>query len=583
MVGGKGNRTGDERSLDVEGGGQSAGRSASGDLDRGNAYSPTGTAGARHWQESYITRPGLDDRSSVFFAAVEMTRMPMLVTDPNQPDNPIVFSNLAFLELTQYEEGEVLGRNCRFLQGPQTDPEAVDEIRAAVTEQRAVAVDILNYRRDGTPFWNALFIGPIFDQDGNLLYFFASQMDVTRRRTSEQAFRQAQKMEAIGQLTAGLAHDFNNLLQVISGNLEIAASRAGNDEVLHRAIDRAGRAAGQGAKLTQQLLTFARKQRLEPRRVNLNSLVVEFSEMLVRTIGDKVDLRLDLKPGLPSSTLDPVHLEMALLNVLINARDAMPDGGRVTVATATRTLNGKAAAHQLPPGSYVVLCVTDDGQGMPPEVARRATEPFFTTKSPGTGLGLAMVHGFVQQSHGRLEIESRPGEGTAVRMIFPVEITRPGLPEPEVVGGIGREEDRSGAGPVRTILVVEDNDDVCHVAETHLRGLGYRVVSARSGEQAIELLDDRDSIDLLFTDLVMPGGMNGLVLARRVRERFPGLPVLLTTGYTDEEAAPGADWSGMDILNKPYRRTDLAERVRAALGDGGSARPVDAERFQHEG
>ncbi|WP_158046184.1 histidine kinase famiy protein [Skermanella pratensis] len=583
MTGGKNNRTGDERSLDVEGGGQSAGLPATRDLDSRHVYSPTGTPGARHWEEGYITRPGLEDRSSVFFAAVEMTRMPMLVTDPNQPDNPIVFSNLAFFELSQYDESEVLGRNCRFLQGPQTDPETVDEIRTAVAEQRAVAVDILNYRRDGTPFWNALFIGPIFDQDGKLLYFFASQMDVTRRRTSEQAFRQAQKMEAIGQLTAGLAHDFNNLLQVISGNLEIAASRSGNDEALRRAIVRADRAAGQGAKLTQQLLTFARKQRLEPRRVNLNRLVVEFSEMLVRTIGDKVDLRLDLKPGLPSSTLDPVHLEMALLNVLINARDAMPEGGRVTVATATRTVNGKAAAHQLPPGSYVVLCVTDDGLGMPPEMAQRATEPFFTTKSPGTGLGLAMVHGFVQQSHGRLEIESRPGEGTTVRMIFPVETTRAPAPEPEDIGGIERADGKSGPGPVRTILVVEDNDDVCHVAETHLRGLGYRVLSARSGEEALDLLDDRDSIDLLFTDLVMPGGMNGMVLARQVRDRFPGLPVLLTTGYTDEATAPGSDWSGMDILNKPYRRSDLAERVRAALGDGETARPNDADNFQHEG
>ncbi|UEM01638.1 response regulator [Skermanella rosea] len=583
MIGGKDNKAGDEKSLDVEGGGQSAGRPASKRLDSRHSYSPTGTPGARHWEEGYITRPGLEDRSSVFFAAVEMTRMPMLVTDPNQPDNPIVFANLAFLELSQYEENEVMGRNCRFLQGPQTDPEAVEEIRTALSEQRAVAVDILNYRRDGTPFWNALFIGPIFDQEGKLLYFFASQMDVTRRRTSEQAFRQAQKMEAIGQLTAGLAHDFNNLLQVISGNLEVAGSKAGHDDVLKRAIERANRAAEQGAKLTQQLLTFARKQRLEPRRVNLNSLVVEFSEMLVRTIGDKVDLRLDLKPGLPSSLLDPIHLEMALLNVLINARDAMPNGGRVTVATATRTLSGKSAAHQLPSGSYVVLCVTDNGLGMPPEVAQRATEPFFTTKSPGTGLGLAMVHGFVQQSHGRLEIESRAGEGTTVRMIFPVETARSPAPEPGDVSGVARAADKPGAGPVRTILVVEDNDDVCHVAETHLRDLGYNVMSARSGEEALDLLDDRDAVDLLFTDLVMPGGMNGLVLARRVRDRFPGVPVLLTTGYTDEAAVPGADRSGMDILNKPYRRGDLAERVRSALGEADTARPMDADKFQHEG
>ncbi|WP_305820963.1 PAS domain-containing protein [Massilia brevitalea] len=253
----------------------------------------------------------------------------MVVTDPRQPDNPIVFVNRAFLDLTLYEEAEAVGRNCRFLQGPQTDPATVDAIRKAIADERTVAFDILNYKADGTPFWNALFLGPIFDQEGQLLYFFASQMDVTERRATEQSSLQAQKMEAIGQLTAGMAHDFNNLLQVINGNLELAllALGAGNNTA-GESIRRAQRSAIKAGKLTQQLLTFARKQRLEPRRVNLNALLVEFSELLVRTLGDQVDLHLDLKPGLPACTLDPTHLEMALLNVLINARDAMPNGGQ---------------------------------------------------------------------------------------------------------------------------------------------------------------------------------------------------------------------------------------------------------------
>ena len=240
----------------------------------------------RHWQASYIDREGFEDRGNIFFAAVEMTRMPMLVTDPRQPDNPIVFVNRAFLDLTLYDEKDVIGRNCRMLQGPQTDPAAVAELRRAIEEQRAVALDILNYKADGTPFWNALYLGPIFDHDGKLLYFFASQMDVTERRATEQSSLQAQKMEAIGQLTAGMAHDFNNLLQVINGNLELALLGLGGNPNAGEPIRRAQRAAMKAGSLTQQLLTFARKQRLEPRRVNLNALLVEFSELLVRTLGD---------------------------------------------------------------------------------------------------------------------------------------------------------------------------------------------------------------------------------------------------------------------------------------------------------
>lgn len=411
----------EEKTLDIRGGGQSVGIPAAGELDN-HSFTPTGASDRRHWQAGYISRPGLDDRSSVFFAAVEMTRMPMVVTDPRLPDNPIVFVNGAFLDLTQYAEEQVIGRNCRILQGPETDPETIAEVRAGISEKRAVAVEILNYKADGTPFWNALFLGPIFDKDNNLVNFFASQMDITRRRVSEQAFRQAQKMESIGQLTAGLAHDFNNLLQVVTGNLELAKRKtaAYGDALLDTLIDNAKGAAERGGRLTQQLLTFARKQQLTPRNVSLNQLVLEFSDMLASTLGKHIDLRLDLKPGLPSCMLDAEHLEMALLNILINARDAMPHGGRATVATSILNLATGAPERHLSPGRYVTLCVHDEGVGMDADTMRRAAEPFFTTKGPGTGLGLAMVHGFVQQSNGRLEIESVVGKGSIVKMIFPL-------------------------------------------------------------------------------------------------------------------------------------------------------------------
>jgi PAS domain S-box-containing protein len=553
-----------QKDLESQGDGQSVGVPASGEVE-GNAYSPLGNPGVQHWQATYIDHDGLNERGNVFFAAVEMTRMPMVVTNPRQHDNPIVFANGAFFDLTGYARADVLGKNCRFLQGPQTDPRTVDEVRRALKEQRAVAVDIMNIKADGTPFWNALFIGPIFDQDGTLLYYFASQMDITERRVSQEAYLQAQKMEAIGQLTAGMAHDFNNLLQVINGNLEVATLSLGNEAAARGALERAQRATMRAGRLTQQLLTFARKQRLEPKRINVNGLVVEFSEMLVRTLGEKIDLRLDLRPGLPACLLDPTHLEMALLNVLINARDAMPDGGEVTVGTAVVLDEDRLKAHHLPPGTYVTLCAIDKGAGMPPDVLRRATEPFFTTKGPGTGLGLAMVHGFVQQSHGRLEIESKPGEGTTVRMIFPIADRR-AEPNP---GAVEQHEappselaDMAGARPC--VLVVEDNDDVRDLAESVLAMAGYAVQSAASGEQALELVDQGTAVDLLFTDVIMPGGMNGLELVEKLRRLRPKLPVLVTTGYMDELPARERG-RGLDILAKPYRHEDLLERVKAAL------------------
>ncbi|MGZ5202926.1 MAG: histidine kinase famiy protein, partial [Telluria sp.] len=544
--------------LDQPGSNGAAGLPAMGELE-GNAYNPMGSPGVHHWQASFIVQPGLYARGNVCFAAVEMTRMPIVVTDPNQPDNPIAFVNRAFLDLTGYQEDQLIGRNCRMLQGADTDSSTVAEVRTAVREQRAVAVDILNYKADGSPFWNALYIGPVFDQQGRLLYFFSSQMDITERRMSQEAMLQAQKMEAIGQLTAGMAHDFNNLLQVITGNLELSQGLLGSEHRASEPIRRAQQAAMRAAKLTQQLLTFARKQRLEPRRINLNTLVVEFSDLLVKTLGENVNLRLDLKPGLPSCTLDPTHLEMALLNVLINARDAMPQGGEVSIGTEEISGEQALRRHDLTPGQYVAICVTDSGTGMAPEVLRRATEPFFTTKGPGTGLGLAMVHGFVQQSRGKLEIESTPGQGTHVRIIFPVGDHDVQAQPPDQPDGKAAQDN------AHRVLVVEDNDDVRELAESVLSLEGYRVLSAPSGESALALLDEHRDVDLLFTDVIMPGGMNGLQLVERVRQQRPELPVLLTTGYMDELPNPERPGGRLDVLAKPYKHTDLLERIRQAL------------------
>ncbi|WP_199229229.1 PAS domain-containing protein [Caulobacter endophyticus] len=524
----------------------------------------------RHWRESTITRPDLNERGGVFFAAVEMTRMPMILTDPNKPDNPVVFANKAFLDLTGYEESEILGRNCRFLQGPGSDREVVAELREAVEKVDAVSVEILNYKRDGTPFWNSVFIGPVYDVSGELLYFFASQLDVSRRRDSEQAYRQSQKMEAIGQLTAGLAHDFNNLLQVVNGNLELLASRPLDERSL-RYIDAARSAAERGAKLTRQLLAFARKTRLEPTPVNLSELIANFGELIESTLGTQIDVQLNLRRRLPAVLVDADHFEMALLNIVINARDAMPNGGVVTITTRSFHLNGDAEARQLPSGDYVAVEVLDEGEGMPHHVLERAMEPFFTTKGvgKGTGLGLAMAHGFVQQSRGRLEIESEPDHGALIRLIFPVapEAIARTIRAPASVAALPAQVDQPSPDGAR-VLLVEDNPEVQALGREILSAAGYSVTTASSGDEGLAVFAAApDAFDLLFSDIVMPGGRNGIVLAEDVRRLRPEIPVLLTTGYNEDLLAEGPARPSQNVIGKPYRRAELLDRVRQALAN----------------
>ena len=555
-----------------------AGRPSQGAMD-GGGLEPLGRSGLHHWKQATIVDPTLNERGGVFFAAVEMTRMPMILADPRQPDCAIAFANNAFLDLTGYEEAEVLGRNCRFLQGAGTDPEAVRILREAIAEQRPVALEILNYRRDGSPFWNAIFMGPVFDQAGELIYFFASQLDVSKRRESEQSLRQAQKMEAIGQLTAGLAHDFNNLLQIVNGSLERMRARQQDQVAFERHHAAAVAAAARGTRLTNQLLSFARRTRLEPRSIDLSDLVHSFAELLDTSVGQKAELHLNLQRCLPPVRVDPTYLEMALLNIVVNARDASPDGGAITLAIRAIHLNGNAAADYLKPGDYVELSVTDKGIGMPAHIQVRATEPFFTTKEPGrgTGLGLAMAHGFVQQSGGRLEIESKPGHGTTIRMLLPE--AQPGVEPPddphEPIGYQAKPLSDGTAAP--SILVVDDSPEITEIAREALADVGYRVVVTHGGDDALVLAEQAqasgDPFSLVFSDVIMPGGINGLVLAERLHVLMPTMPVILTTGYSDEMTQQHPQAGGFEVLGKPWRQTELIDRVQAALRRGARTGP----------
>jgi signal transduction histidine kinase len=392
------------------------------------------------------------------------------------------------------------------------------------------------------------------------------EREVTERRKAEAALLQAQKMEAVGQLTGGVAHDFNNLLAVIMGTLDLIDRKAGDDEELRRLVGNAQRAAERGERLTQQLLTFARRQQLRPKIVDIDELVRNFVGLLQHAVGAAIEIETRCVAGSCRSHIDPVHFETAVLNLAVNARDAMPFGGTLTIETEVVDLDACFVADhpEVQPGAYVRIAVSDTGSGMAPETVARVFEPFFTTKAvgKGTGLGLSQVYGFVKQSGGHIEIESAPAAGTTVRLYLP-------LAEGEAASRPSFRENRAaqdGAVGSETVLVVEDDPDVLEMVLTSLNDLGYRTIVARNGAEAMAVLESATPIDLLFTDLVMPGGIGGAVLAREARRLRPDIKILLTSGYSARPAAAGDGLPGdSQLISKPYRQRELALKIRAVL------------------
>lgn len=614
------------------------------------------------------------------------------------PDRKIVFSNRAFLEITGFDRSDIIGKTCKLMQGPATDPTTVAAIGAAVDAGVEFSGEILNYRKSGEPFWNDLTISPQLNDDGTVRYFVGVTRDVTQRKLADlkiakleadyrfifenvqcgvvlhkanteiiyansmahdlfgidndddtvigaangdprwllvqedgallpiseypvnravaarkpirdmifgnkrvrdgklvwllcnafpalddegsvvevltsftditlqreldEKLRQSQKLEATGQLTGGVAHDFNNLLMVISGNAELLAECDLPPEAKDM-VDQINQAAESGADLTRRLLSFARKQPLEPRALEIADHLNTVSQLTRRVLPESISVEVLCQRDLWLANADPGQLENSLINLAVNARDAMPDGGTLTIEAANLTLGQDYVRvdPNLKEGDYIQISVTDNGNGMAPDVLAQAFDPFFTTKpvGQGTGLGLSMVYGFAKQSNGHLSIYSEPGQGTTVRLYLP---RAEGDAKPITTNR------SSGALPQggETILLVEDNDLVLAHVQRLLKSLGYNVIPASNGPEALDALSCEQTIDLLFTDMVLPGGMTGKNLADAALVMRPGLKVLFTSGYTKNAIIhDGRVDPDVSLLSKPYGRTELAETLRRLL------------------
>lgn len=501
--------------------------------------------------------------SEAFQAVIDETPIAIVGLDP---ERRVVIWNRAAERIFGYAAGEVSGRPYPLVP-PGGESEFGEIFTRSVAGGRLRDCAIRQRRKDGALVDIVLSGAPLYGAEGGLRSIVFVLEDVTERKLVERQLQQAQKMEAVGQLTGGLAHDFNNLLGVTIGNLDLLVADLRDIPKQQAMAETALGGALRGAELTRQLLAFSRRQTLQPKIVQINEFVSGMTNLLRRTLGETIEVNMKLAADLWSANVDPTQVESALVNLAVNARDAMPSGGQLTVETANKRLDDAYVAlnPEAIPGDYVMLAVSDTGTGIPREILERVFEPFFTTKETGkgTGLGLSMVYGFIKQSGGHIKIYSEVDVGTTVRLYLPraaVATEGKGDTMPSEEAFLGRGE---------TVLVVDDNAEVRRTALTQLERLGYRVREAASGPEAIAVLREIDCVDLLFTDVVMAGGMSGLDLATRARAILPDLKILFTSGFA-ENARNGGEFHASDgFLSKPYRYQELAKKVREILGHGG--------------
>jgi PAS domain S-box-containing protein len=487
-------------------------------------------------------------------------------------EGSIMMFNPACERLFGFAAGEVMGQNVKMLMPApfrQEHDRYLDSYHRT-GERKIIGIgrEVTGQRKDGTTFPMDLSVGEA-QQEGKAI-FVGVIHDLSERKRTQEQLVQAQKMEAVGQLSGGIAHDFNNLLTVIIGNADALAERLKARPDLNRLAEQIVGAGQRGAELTQRLLAFSRRQMLRPSEIDCNALIGALRELIRRTLREDIEIVTQLDPELNAAFADAAQLESAILNLSLNAQDAMPDGGCLTIATTNVPLDERYRdLHpEVPPGQYVMVAVTDDGEGMPADVRDRAFEPFFTTKEvgKGSGLGLSMVYGFAKQSNGHVTLYSEAGLGTTVRIYLPASSSGPAQAETTV----------ALAGTLRgqgTVLVAEDDPFVRAYAVACLESLGYRVISAVDAHEALARLSQHGDVDVLFSDIVMPGGMTGWELAERARAARPDIKVLLTSGYALETlASRGRLDPSVAVLNKPYRKADLARRLREVIEATGAPR-----------
>jgi PAS domain S-box-containing protein len=479
----------------------------------------------------------------------------------------ILLFNPACERLFGYRADEVFHENVKMLM-PQTYSSHHDDyiknfIRTAERKIIGIGREVVGLRKDGSTFPMDLSVGEAH-QDGESI-FVGIIHDLTGRNQTEEQLRQAQKMEMVGQLSGGIAHDFNNLLTVIVGNAEHLSDQLKSRQDLQRVADDICQAGERGAELTQRLLAFSRRQLLQPRPTDCHELLDSMRKLLRRTLRENVDIQIAPNPDTVLAFADRAQLESSVLNLALNAQDALPNGGRLTLSTGVASLDDhyQNLHPEIEAGEYAMIAVTDDGVGMTAEVATRAFEPFYTTKEvgKGSGLGLSMVYGFVKQSNGHVSIYSELGLGTTVRIYLPHVASGGEKPSDQIPA-----DEQSIPRGHETILVAEDDPFVRSSVILRIESLGYSVVAAVNGNDALLKLRAHPEIDMLFTDIVMPGGMNGWELADQARQIRPGLPVVYSSGYALEMLAQqGLAPAQSIILVKPYRKVELAERLREAL------------------
>ena len=488
--------------------------------------------------------------------------------------------------------GELDGQGWAIMVHPDDVEAAAADWAASLTSGKPYQAEFRLRRADGIYRWHIARALPIAAASGGIGRWIGTNTDIedqkntaealthlnatleqrVEQRTAEllkaqESLRQSQRMESLGNLTGGVAHDFNNLLQVISGNLQLLSRDMAGNEKAEKRLQNAMSGVSRGAKLASQLLSFGRRQPLAPRVVNIGRFIRDTDDLIRRALGDGIEIETVVAGGLWNTLIDPGNIENAILNLAINARDAMDGHGKLTIEAGNASLDDEYARSNpdVTPGQYVLLAITDTGSGIPPDIIDQVFEPFFTTKpeGKGSGLGLSMVYGFVKQSHGHIKIYSEKGLGTSIKLYLP----RSSEPEDEPV-------QVAKGGPVEggteSILVVEDDHEVRETTVATLRDLGYRVLNSKDAQSALAVIESGVSIDMLFTDVVMPGTLRSPELARKARERLPKIAVLFTSGYTENAIVHGGRLdAGVELLPKPYSREALAHKIRNVLAKRG--------------